>query len=91
MYGSATSAAASFDAPVDVSGADHDRDLDAAAVHLHDLGGDGADALWIEPVLLLAHHRLARELQQHSVEGRRGFCRRRPGFCGNGFGHSANA
>ena len=56
---------------VDVAAADHDRHLDAAAVHGGDLRGDRLDPLGIGSVGEAAHQRLARELEQDAAEARR--------------------
>ena len=58
-------------AAVDVAGADHDRDLDAAVVDLADLARDRRDALEVGAVGEVAHERLPRQLQQDSPEGGR--------------------
>src|SRR3954454_16257020 len=54
---------------VDVAGADHDRDLDAAVVELADLARDRLHALQIRAVGEVAHQRLPRQLQQDSPVG----------------------
>src|SRR5919199_4645455 len=61
------------DPAVDVAGAEHDRDLDAAVVHALDLLGDLAQALEVGAVLEVAHQRLAGQLEQDAPEygGRR--------------------
>jgi len=56
----------------DVARALHDRDLDAAIVHVLDLRGDRVDALGIGAVLEVAHERLPGQLEEDALEdGRR--------------------
>ena len=57
-------------AAVDVPGADDDRRLDAERVDSLDLRGDRLDARAVDPVLLAAEERLARELQEDALERR---------------------
>src|SRR4051812_2842076 len=61
------------DAPVDVAGPQHDRDLDAAVVHDLDLGRDRLQARRVGAVVQVAHEGLAGQLEQDAPEygGRR--------------------
>jgi hypothetical protein len=54
---------------VDVPGAEHDRRLDPELVDILDLTRDRLDAHSVDPVLLAPEQRLARELQQYTLEG----------------------
>ncbi len=55
-------------AAVDVPRADDDPDLDAGLLAVDDLLGDRLDARELEAELLVAHQRLAGELEQDAVE-----------------------
>ena len=55
-------------AAVDVPAADDERHLDAGGVDLGELRRDRLDALQVDAVGLVAHQRLARELQQDAAE-----------------------
>jgi len=57
-------------ATVDVPGADNDRELDALLLHLDDFPGNRVDPIAVEPVVLVAHQRLSRELQENAAEDR---------------------
>jgi hypothetical protein len=59
------------DAAEDVAAADDDRHLDAEVAHRANLPSDGARHLHVHAVVLRAHQRLARRLQQNPFEGRR--------------------
>ena len=59
-----------LEAAEDVARAHHDGDIDAALVRLVDLARDGRDAHRVDAVGLVAHERLARELQDDALEGR---------------------
>ena len=65
------------DAAVDVAAADDDRELQPLRLDGHDLTGDRVDRLRVGAVLVVAHQRLARELQEDAAESGSG-ARRRP-------------
>ena len=63
------------DAAEDVAAADDDSDLDAQVAHVPYLLGDGASHQHVNAVILRAHQRLARSLQEYAPEDGRSFCR----------------
>jgi hypothetical protein len=57
-------------APVEVPGADHDRDLDPVLVDVDDLGRDRLHGLKVDAVLARPHQRLPGQLEEDAMERR---------------------